>query len=82
MWHEFLDCYLGILGGAPGSQAAISWAPMALDYSRYCHRTEEVRDALQHQARFQRNPKIAARIQAVLDQWSAVQGGSLPAGKL
>jgi len=74
LWNEFLDCYLGILGGSPGSQVAISWAPCALEYSKYCQRTEEVRDALQHQARFHRNPKVAYRIQVVLDQWSEANG--------
>lgn len=66
LWNEVIDCYLGILSRRPDSPLAVAWAPLALDRSTYCNRTEEVRDALEHVARFSRDRKLAARIKTVL----------------
>lgn len=79
-WNEFIDAYLQLLGRRPGSDIAVAWLRIALDYSAYCDRTEEMREVLEHLARFHRDRKLARRIKNVLDQWSRANGGSLVAG--
>jgi hypothetical protein len=70
-WEEFLDGYLELLGACPAHPVVANWAPFALTYSLDYGRTDEVLDALQHIARFQRNPYVTSRVKGAVDKWLA-----------
>jgi len=78
--NEFIDAYLQMLARRPDSGLAAVWARVALDYSARCHRTEEVRDAIEHVVRFHGNRQFAALLKTALQRWAEVNQRSLIAG--
>ena len=68
-WEEFVDCYLNLLGATPNHHIVTTWVREALTYSGACGRTEELLDALQHLARFHRDPSVVEKIKAILARW-------------
>jgi hypothetical protein len=69
--QEFVDCYLKLLGASPNHPVVWRWAGCALEFAQSCGRREEVLDALQHIARFDRDLEVANHVRDGLEKWTA-----------